>query len=267
MKERHDETDADYQVALSSEGRKFMKEKSFPNANINQAIAFGSPRIRTQEAAAISMTGSQDEITGDETFDVLKNKIDRDLKIGSKIGIDARLNIHDDPKSPLGKAIYEAFYRGESTKFLIEESDKFAKETGDTTHSNYSYKAGRVAQIIEKYLKIAPSWNKLVENKDKKYNDTLERYLSTHQGICESFLAKVIEKTEGIEEKNKFITSIGSQGFDYAEGFDIEIKINNTDDPIIEVKFKKDLKDGSGYSFKNKISRSLIEEIIKEGIK
>jgi len=251
-------------IRLSSEGRKLAVEKSPKDVNLSQAIAFGSPRVRAQETAGFVMAGSSGDITGDETLDELKAKLNENIKFGSKIGVDRRLDFNDDPKNPVGKVLYEAYARGEYTKAIIEDSDRVALETGDNTGSHYSYKAGQMAKIVKKYLKIAPRWNQLVTDKDKKYKPVLERYLGTHQGMCESFIAKVIEKTEGLESRSAFVSAVGSQGFDYVEGFDIDIETKGAEEPSIKIKFTKDLADGSVYSFERLVPLNLIEDIINE---
>ena len=64
-----------HQVKLSPEGRMLAKEKSPAEININQAIAFASPRVRAQETAGFVLAGSQDVITGDESLVELKEKL------------------------------------------------------------------------------------------------------------------------------------------------------------------------------------------------
>ena len=65
--------------------------------DLNQAVAFGSPRKRAQQTSAYAMAGkSLDTITGSESLEELKEKIDKDLKVGSKIGSDPRLDFYLD---------------------------------------------------------------------------------------------------------------------------------------------------------------------------
>src|SRR3989338_3348594 len=73
----------DEEIELTETGRKQAVEKS-EDTDISQSIAFGSPRKRTQQTAGLVMGGSMEEIIGDETIDELKEKLDRELKIGSK---------------------------------------------------------------------------------------------------------------------------------------------------------------------------------------
>ena len=80
------------------------KEKAVYD-DINQSMAFGSPRKRTQETASLIMSGKLEEITGTETLEELKEKLDKDLplKSGSKIRVDGRLNFEADFTSDYGK--------------------------------------------------------------------------------------------------------------------------------------------------------------------
>ena len=117
----------DESVKLSQAGKNLAIDKSFDDVNLSQAIAFGSPRVRTQESALYMMTGNEDDITGTETLEELKQKVNRDLSIGSKIGVDKRLNFSDSKDTPVGKAMNEAYVRGDYVRFMVEESDESVK--------------------------------------------------------------------------------------------------------------------------------------------
>ena len=53
-------------------------------------------------------------------------------------------------------------------------------------------------------------------------------------------MAKLIEKTKGIEERDKFVKILNNQGFDYAEGFDIDIKNKELGEPTVHISYKKE---------------------------
>lgn len=238
IKESNDVTlPNDEMVKLSQAGKDLAIEKSFDDVNLSQAVAFGSPRIRTQETAMLMMSGQEDGIDGTETIEELKEKLNKDLKVGSKIGVDERLNFTDSNDTPVGRAMNDAYSRGEYVKFMVQESDKLAKETDDESGANYSAKAAQVAKIIEKYISIAPRWQKLVSDESKNYTDTLERYMGTHASIGEAFLAKVIEVTEGLEARNDFINKYPN-GFTYLQGFEVEILKNNEENIPVKILFE-----------------------------
>jgi hypothetical protein len=116
------------------------------------------------------MAGELDDITGDETLEELKEKINGGVSFGSKIGIDKRLDYEDDFESPLGKKAYVAYNNNKYLSFLANESDMISKKTNDKTKSNYSAKSSQLAKVIHKYIKIIPRWNKLVSEKSGKYD-------------------------------------------------------------------------------------------------
>ena len=80
----------------------------------------------------------------------------------------------------------------------------------------------------------------------------------------------MIEKTEGKEEKDNFVKLLDNKGFDYVEGFDLEI-LNTKDGPKIKIHYenKKGLPAPVGkekpFTFDEYIKPELLDEIIKEG--
>ena len=210
------------------------------------------------------MAGKNEIITGNESLDELKGKLESDLKIGKKIGIEERLNYFEDVSTEYYKRVWEHIRGGDILRFLVNESDKVAKELGDDKTLTYSKSARQIAEIIKKYLKVSPRWNELVTDKTKSYSDTLERFLGTHQTIPESFLAKCIEKTKGVEERNKFIEMLDNKGFDYTEGFDLEI-LSTASGPVLHVYYKRIRDKEEPYIFDQEINIELIDEIIGEG--
>lgn len=250
---------------LSETGRKqaFEKGKVDGAKNLKQSVAFGSPRKRAQQTASYIMAGKNfDSITGDETLEELKEKIDQDLKVGSKIGIDPRLDFHLDKNTPFGQEAYKAvFIDKDYLKFLVNRSDALAIETNDKLASTYSRQAGAIAEIIKKYIEVSGQWDKLV--KKGEYEDSkLERFLGSHGGVVESFLLKVIEKTKGIGERNRLLSIMPHQ-FEYTEGINITIENRGQ---TIHVLFKKESADNpkENFIFDEDISLKIIEEIIEE---
>ena len=265
---RHDEkenntTKSDEEVRLTPAGRMHAKEKSEQD-DIGQSMAFGSPRKRTQETAGLVMSGKMEEITGTETLEELKEKLDKDLplKSGSKIRVDDRLNFEADFSSNYVKKAIEALKKGEYLKFFVERSDESAKEEKDEKSSTYTRQAWSVASIVKKYLEIAPRFNELVQDQEKNYKDTLKRFFGSHQGVLECFLAKVIEETKGIEERDKFVQALNNQGFDYAEGFDVEIKNKESGEPTIHISYKKEKDRETIFEFNEDLPKEIIDSLI-----
>lgn len=260
----------DVTARLTSKGRAQSVEKARTyKADVNQSVAFGSPRVRARETAALAMAGERDSITGDETFYELAAKLNKGTgkKYGSKILADSRLDFIYDPNAGLGKEIEDHYAKGEMLKFLVEESDRRAVELGDVEAGSYSIQAAGIAQIIKKYATVSGRWHELVNDDSKKYTQTMERFLGTHQGIPESFLAKVVEKVKGVKERTRFVEALKNAGFDLTEGYDVEIvEKSANEEPLVRVRYEKKDKDGKElFAFDEIVPAEMIEEIIKEG--
>jgi hypothetical protein len=264
---RHDEKESDPQktdhdIELTPKGRMHAKEQA-TETKLAQSVAFGSPRRRTQETAGFIMAGQSEDITGEESFNELKEKVDKDLGYGTKIAIDPKLNFDMEADNEYVKEATSAFKKGELMKFIVEKSDELAKESGDDKSSTYSRMAASIASIIKKYIGVAPRWNELANDETKKYDPTMNRFFSTHQGMQESFLAKVIELSKGVEERDRFIQAIKNKGFDYAEGFQAEIITKDASEPMIHISFKKE--GGSQeetFKFDEIVSMETLERIV-----
>lgn len=250
----------DEKIRLSPRGRELAKQEAV-DTNLLQAMAFGSSRDRTHETAFLKMAGQDDEITGEETLEELRAKIKKHVPVGSKIGLDDRLNFFLDETTDFGKKARAAFNSGEYLKFMVEQSDKLAKGLDDKFNSTYSRQAANIAKVVLKYVGFMPRWKEILNDPDsiKKYSsDTMERFMGSHQGVTESFLAKVIETTEGVDRRNEFVTALGNQGFDYVEGFNIEIGQN---EPIIHLSYSRPRPEGEPFVFNQTLTRSQLESI------
>jgi len=258
---RHSIREKTGEQLLTPEGRKLAKERASKDTDIKQSVAFGSPRPRTQETAGFRMAGAEDAITGTETLGEPKEKLDKDLALVSKIGIDERLDFSDDYATPYGKEFYRAFGEGVFLKFLVERSDRLADELGDERGETCSRMASRIAEIVKKYVTIAPRWNELAQDESKQYGDTLERFLASHQGVTESFLAKVIELTKGATERDVFVAALNSQGFD------VEIKSQGVAPEAVQIAFRKE-KDGKiVFEYDETVPMEVIDAILQGATK
>jgi hypothetical protein len=217
-----------------------------------QKMVHGSPRIRSQETAMI--------ISG----------IDQSKHAGSRQSIDERLNFHFDfeDDNEFAKTMNESF-SADYLKKLVEESDELAEKVGDNTNSTYSRMASNVAKFIDSYVRRSKMWNDVVNNKygrseeqHKKdggeYDPRLERFIGTHQGVVESFVAKVLENKYGKEKRDEFIKSLNNMGFELVEGVDVKIIQNGDQKEIL-------LTSGPGTDFKldEKITEEDIRNIIE----
>lgn len=262
---RHSEAERgdmpDEERELTPHGRDLAMKKSSKfkrSENIEQSVAIGSLRKRTKSTAAIIMAAPV--LTGEETLEELKAKLDEGRNFGSKIAEDERLNFRTDTKEYLD-SLTAAYNDGRLLPFVVNESDMRAKAVGDNG-STYSRMAGNIAELINRYMAVSPKFDELV--KTNGYQNLMERFLGTHQSISESFLLKVVEKTKGIEERNKLLGVLGG-GFDLVEGFQVEIQ-SVVGNPKAVIHYEK--KDNEGkiiYELHEEIPIEILAEIINEG--
>lgn len=264
-KEKLKEGQTDQQIELTPKGRDQAISKANPDVDIHQAVAYGSPRVRSQQTASYEMAGAFEEITGDESYEDLKSKLNQGLKYGSKLGADVRLDFPEKPGSQYVTEIKQSFADGHLLDYLVNSSDRRAAELGDDFSYTYTREAAGIAKILEKYLKIASQWEKLSknerENQHGEYSDTLERYMGTHASVGESFLAKMIEVTKGVEARNQFVQALGGKNFDVAEGFTVEIRNHGEADPTVRISYKKEVPNSQPYTFDEDVPLELIHKI------
>ena len=90
----------------------------------------------------------------------------------------------------------------------------------------------------------------------------MKRFFGSHQGVLESFLAKLIEKTKGIEERNKFVEVLNNQGFDFAEGFEVDIKNKELGEPTIHLLYKKEKEGKTIFEFDEDLPKEIIDSLV-----
>lgn len=169
-----------------------------------------------------------------------------------------------DYSGEYGKELIASEKRGEFLKFLVETSDVLAQKVSDVKSTTYSRAAASISEIVLKYLKIAPRFNELIRDGKNQYENTMDRFFGSHQGITESFLAKVIEKSNNKEERNKFVQALNNQGFDSTEGFDIEILNQVGKDPKIRFSYKKEKEGKIVFEFNKEVPVNLIKDIARD---
>lgn len=264
-----EEQDGD--IYLSEEGRRLAAEQARDLDNPGLAKAWGSSRIRTGETASLIMDG-------DLNKDIELAQEDVNMLGVSRVEADNedRLNFINDVDTETGKAANDAYLAGRYLSYVVNDSDRMVMENGDAgKNSSYSTQAANIASIVKTYLENGSDrWHEIYskdqEGEDqrsypKDYAPKLERFLGSHQGVTESFLAKVIEKTEGIEERDAFVEALGGRGFSETEGFVIDID-NDGIDKTIKVQYEKKNDEGEiVYSFSHDIPGEILEEMIAEG--
>jgi len=266
---RHDEkesdkTKSDTEIRLTESGRKHAKSLSDSETSMSQSVAFGSPRKRTQETSGLQMAGFQEEITGEESLEELKDKLNKNLGYGSKVNADRRLDFVLPSEGQYLEEGVKAFKEGKLLEWLVNESDKRYEELEvEEGYFSYSNQARQIARVVEKYIKTLPRWKQLVEDPEKDYEPELERFLGTHQTVGECFLAKVIEITKGVEERDKFVGVLNGGGFDYSEGFEVNVQESDNPEPQIHIRYKKESEDlEKSFEFDEIIGKEVIDQIL-----
>jgi len=223
---------------LTEEGRQAaFKRGQDINPEPAVSVAFGSGQSRTQETSALTMLANEESLDPSMSLEQMNQKIAEELKVGKKIAVeDERLDFNLN--GPIGKRGNEMFKAGQYLEFLINESDKLAKDLGDKESTTYLRHAGNIAEIIYKYTNIGDNFNKAVLKNDKyeKFSNQLERYLGTHNSVTEMFVAKIIENTKGEEARNKFLEKLGTGGFKETEGPQVKI-VNEGDSQLIKLTY------------------------------
>lgn len=196
-------------------------------------LTYASPRPRTQETALRALLAESGETTVNDDLTKLEELAHSDLakaKIpnAKKLVIDERLNF-TEKGGPASNNLMTAFKEKRLLRWTVESSDQEMLETGDKITSSYSRVAGNVAELVKHYTDIG---NTFYQSKIRKQeNDKLskeelisfERLFGTHQLIPESFICKVLEKTQGHEAVEKFLASIKDFAFAELQGFDLEV--------------------------------------------
>jgi len=257
--------DVDKTLPLSKTGRKHASENGKnKNPHPETAIAYGSLRHRTIETAERQLLAHETFVKEDLSLDEINKLIGDKLRIGKKYKNTELLDFNFNGSDQFREATADHFVnKKDLLVWYLEQSDQLVENEKDQISTSYSRLAGNVATLVSKYFDAYSKWKKIVsDNPDKynKYDNELQRFMGTHQGVAESFLMKVIEKTNGKKEVYNFINSLKSKnGFEFGEGYSLvisETKNNNNElTKIMSVNFndKKILFD-----------KEVLEEIIKD---
>ena len=192
------------------------------NPDPTRAVAFGSPRVRSQETALRQLLANEDWVTEETSLEEIEQGISDRMPVGGKLLVSEKLNYRSDANPDYAK-VYQSHYAGakDLVPFLFNESDDLTVRLGDTEDFSYTRLAANVAELIKKYVGILPRWEQLAEEKPETYgeNPELQRFLGTHSTISESFLLKVIEKTQGRGAAQDFVNALPDKnGIGFSDG-------------------------------------------------
>lgn len=257
----------EYQCRLTEEGRLIATASGKDRQpNPETALIYGSSRDRAQETAYRQLLSNQEEVTATSSLEDIEALIKGKLPLGSKKIIDERLNFNWNGSTEFNEALMDHFMKvKDALRFLVEESDGLALKSKDKTSTSYTRSAANTAEIIQKYLKILPNWEKItsadsdrpVEEKKNyaKNNNEMQRFLGSHGATVENFLLKLIDKIEGREATLEFIKSLPEQNsFQFNDGYSVRI-YSESNQPKIEIKY---------HDRTWKIGPEMLDEFIKE---
>lgn len=261
----NDKTKKNEDMMLTAKGKAQAREKGQKlKPQLEVSVGRGSLRKRTEETVMHAMLSGQDEVKPEASLAEMEKLVAREMKYGKKSTSDPRLDF--DFTGPSGNELLTAFKAGKGVylEYLVDRSDQRAIEAGDKTSTTYLRFAGNVAEIVDRYLHIGDKFNQIAAGTDKyeKFGNQLERYFGSHQGIVESFLAKILEKQEGDTARDEFIKSVGA-GFQEMQGIRVEI-MNDGDNQSMSINYEMPGEDGKNFEKILEIDPKIIREIIDE---
>lgn len=260
---RHDqpgkaqECQPDEKVRLTPEGRQHATEigkKKFPRPRMG--FVYASPRERTHETALRQFLSDEDWITGETSLEEINEAIRNKLPVGKKLVTTEKLNFRSSANPDYSKEYKQHFTQTKDIlPFLVYESDELVRKLGDSDDYSYSRLAANVAELVKKYIDMYPRIKGALQKPKYKDEQEMQRFFGTHATVAESFLLKIIEKTEGKDALKKFIDELPSKmGLNFSEGISIIINGENENTKLVV-----------NYGSKSwKIDSGIIDEIIKD---
>ncbi|GEM_PF-2742669 len=204
-------------------------------------LVYGSLRDRSVETAYHRLLGAAGVPAEDLSLEEMREMMDRKLKGPKKEIITEALNFMWEGSEEFREA---ARHRFDDTQdalvFLFEESDALVARVHDEQSGSYSRKAADIAELVKKYVKMLPIWQRIAMAHPEKYarfGHEIKRLLGSHGTVTECFLLKVIEVTQGREAARAWLKAFPNKnGFKLSEGYDVFIKPSSPkDDPEAEI--------------------------------
>lgn len=254
---RHDEKDRKegekyhpVQGGVSLKGRENAQKIGAEKKPVPEVgIIYGSPRKRSTESGYHQLFARKDEVVPDMTMQDIERLLEDSL--GFRKG--QRKHMETD----LLDFYWEGEFKDEANKwyeakklmeFMLHKSDDLAREKKDTASTTYSRSAANVARLVDRFVRAYPTVKSIIRRDSErdvekrqyeKFGNELQRFLSSHGSVIESFLLKVIEKTKGREAAEKSVgTLIANKGFSPSEGFSLRIEEGDDDMAIIIITCK-----------------------------
>ncbi|MDP3964067.1 MAG: hypothetical protein Q8Q20_00185 [bacterium] len=225
---RPEQDDKDVELTIEGRSNALQMGKLFPS-KIETSWAAGSERIRSAHTALNRMAAQTGLLTPRMSYEQASRIVNEELKVGKKVTMLPELGFSYEEK--FYETVSERIRQGHFLEFVANESDALALKQQDTTSSTYSRAAANFASLIAREMRAANAWQRVVREHPEKYADqenTMERYLGSHQVILENMYMKVVEKTHGREKLLQFIENMRDEegkanGFDFHEGYTFTI--------------------------------------------
>lgn len=257
--------EVDMAMKLKPEGRMQAHEKGVA-FETSGGIASGSTRARARETAMHMANANNPEVSGEETYDELVEKLGGEFMAGpyTNTGLDMPFSKDHEFFSVINEKANE----GKLLTWYGEVDDENVKNGADRSTSVYGIQAREVASIVARFARIAM---KMVDQavyakeKGKEIETEREQVMGTHGGVNESFLAEVIRRTlpNGEEERWKFLNTIPN-GVSETQGSDIDIlAVEGIAEPSILVKFTVGSPENQ-YHFEHTVPLSLVDDIVRD---
>lgn len=256
----------DKNINIKKDGFDLINSKRVDFDNPEWTVIYGGPKIRTGQTASYFR---------DDEKSNLYNSDDEEVNF-----VDERLNFSDDYSLETNKKGIEAMEYDAWLYWLVNQSDKDAEESRESDNEDvwsYQHFSQNIANFLLDRINESEKWNEKVKEKkeqDGSFEKTLNEIVSSHQGILESFLAKVIEETEDVSKRDSFIDVLNGKGFSETEGFNIEVlnMLNGEKRIFLEYSKKSEedndengIKKGDViFEFKKEITKEFLEKIIKK---
>jgi hypothetical protein len=220
--------EGDHKTRLTPEGQKMAVDSGKQkNVSPEVSLAGGSNRERTHQTALAQLYSSNPD-TKDMTLEEM-SKLHKD---GSKSIRFSDLDFSFDSGDFYDQTALDRYLKTQDLLvFLFEESDTLATKANNMVSTTYSRAAAGIARVVERYIKILPNWDKLVQKNPEKYksfDNQLRRLFATHGGLSECFLLKTIELSQGREKATEFLNNLPNKNqFDFNQGFSMELERND----------------------------------------
>lgn len=206
---------------------------------------YGSPRERTLQSSILRALAQKFK---DASFKGTPNTSEANdldpqemMNAFKEAGLDAMetplLNF-DLGADEYAKEITDNFKSGKYFKYLVEQSDSTAKKYKQDPDkvTQLSIQAGNVAYFL--FGRVAGLY---APSSKKEQGSALTEFGTSHQGVLESFLYKVIKKHDGDSAAKEFVADLGNHGFKENMGFHVDCKVydkKDTNEWVLDITYR-----------------------------